>query len=327
MEMRIKRTPQTEAITKPGQGVGRAKRNFPRFRITIFLCLALLVGGYLYFYCYLPVGSGPAGPAVSAESFAKPWTQRKVLLVGLGDSVTAGYGVPKGYGYFDRLATNTPDEFADMKGLCLSSTIPQLSVLNLAVSGSNSFHHLQRQISSLKPQDVDVLGLVVMTTGGNDIIHDYGRSPPREGAMYGATIEQAEPWVANFRARLEEMVRQLRGKFPGGCHIFIADIYDPTDGAGVPWLVPYPDWKDSTEILRQYNRVIHDVCREQKDVHLVPMHDALLGHGFCCRRVWKGCYRWEDPTYWYAPNIEDPNARGYDAIRRLFLLEIAKTMR
>ena len=35
-------------------------------------------------------------------------------------------------------------------------------------------------------------------------------------------------------------------------------------------------------------------------------------------------YRAEDPHYWYAPNIEDPHNRGYDAIRRLFLLELIK---
>jgi lysophospholipase L1-like esterase len=320
-------TSNVAVSVKPSRPAGRGKNWFPWFRIALFLGLAILVFGYLYFNVYLPAGSGPAGPTIPAADFGRTWTQRKVLLVGVGDSVTAGYGVPKGYGYVDRLATNVPDEFAEMKGLCLSSTIPRLSVLDVALSGSNSFNHLLRQISSLKSQDPDVLGLVVMTTGGNDLLHSYGRSPPREGAMYGATLEQAEPWVANFRGRLEEMIRQLRQKFPGGCHIFIADIYDPTDGADAPWIAPYPAWKEANEILRQYNQAIHDVCQSQKDVHLVPMHDAFLGHGFCCRKFWRSSYRPQDPTYWYADNIEDPNTRGYDAIRRLFLQEIAKAMR
>ena len=34
-------------------------------------------------------------------------------------------------------------------------------------------------------------------------------------------------------------------------------------------------------------------------------------------------YRADDPHYWYYANIEDPNERGYDAIRRIFLNEIA----
>jgi hypothetical protein len=34
-----------------------------------------------------------------------------------------------------------------------------------------------------------------MTTGGNDLIHWYGATPPREGAMYGASLAQAQPWI------------------------------------------------------------------------------------------------------------------------------------
>lgn len=30
-------------------------------------------------------------------------------------------------------------------------------------------------------------------------------------------------------------------------------------------------------------------------------------------------YSSEDPSYWFFTNIEDPNDRGYDAIRRVFL--------
>ena len=45
----------------------------------------------------------------------------------------------------------------------------------------------------------------------------------------------------------------------------------------------------------------------------------------CIRdRFWIKHYRASDPHYWYAPNLEDPNNRGYDAIRRVFLNEIVK---
>ncbi len=145
--------------------------------------------------------------------------------------------------------------------------------------------------------------------------------------MYGATLRQAQPWIAAFRTRLDDMVRQLRQKFPGGCEIFIADIYDPTDGEGVTWNLPLPAWKDSQEILRLYNQAIYDLCQSNPDVHLVRLHDTFLGHGFACRKFWRTCYRGDDPTYWYAGNIEDPNLRGYDAIRRVFLLGIADVMR
>jgi hypothetical protein len=54
------------------------------------------------------------------------------------------------------------------------------------------------------------------------------------------------------------------------------------------------------------------------------MYAAFLGHGIHCRKFWGAHYRFGDPHYWYAPNLEDPNERGYDAIRRVFLNEILK---
>jgi lysophospholipase L1-like esterase len=288
--------------------------------------LLLLLGWYAYLCYHFPAGSGAGGPNVAREPFQRPWTRRKVLLLGIGDSVTSGFGAVKGHSYFARLAQNPPDEFDEMRGVCLSAVIPRLSVRNLAVPGSNSIAHLQKQIQSLETQQADVLGVVVMTTGGNDIIHSYGRQPPCEGAMYSATLEQAQPWIASFAARLNSMIDELERRLPGGCEVFLADIYDPTDGKGVPWIAPYPAWGDQEEILRQYNDAIHGLCRRRTNVHLVPVHDAFLGHGLCCSRFWEGCYRGDDPTAWYAANIEDPTERGYDAIRRLFLLEMAKVL-
>ena len=308
----------------------KKRHRFFLFRAKFLVPLAALIlaGTGVYFYlCYhFPTGEGPAGPPVPRELFAQPWTQRKVLLLGLGDSVTAGFGVPKDRSYFHRLAMGGGDDPEAMRGVCLSAVIPNLTVRNAAVSGSNSIAHLEKQIASMNVQDADVMGLVVMTTGGNDILHEYGRMPPKEGAMYGATMEQAGPWIDNFRQRLDKMLDELNDKFPGGCEVFLADIYDPTDGKGVPWGAPYPDWKELEGVMGRYNEIIHAACR-RPNVHLVLMHDAFLGHGLCCSRFWERCHRSDDPTVWYAINIEDPNERGYDAIRRLFLLEMAKVLR
>ena len=53
------------------------------------------------------------------------------------------------------------------------------------------------------------------------------------------------------------------------------------------------------------------------------MHEEFLGHGIHCTQPWQAHYRCGDPHYWYTWNLEDPNIRGYDAVRR-FLIEIAK---
>ena len=299
-----------------------------RRRLLLLLLIGiLLVAGtlaYRRFRFARPVGEGPAGPPVPREPFAQPWTDREVLLLAAGDSVTAGYGVGRSHSYVGRLAENPPDEFSDLKGISLSAVLPNLQVENIAVSGSTSLQHVDHLRNDLVVQDPQTLGLVVMTTGGNDLIHNYGRTPPREGAMYGATVAEARPWIDNFQERLERMIDLILERFPGGCHVFLADIYDPTDSVGDAPRAGLPPWEDGPAILAQYNRVIHRLAKNRPNVHLVPMHDEFLGHGIHCTEFWREHYRREDPHYWYGDNLEDPNGRGYDAIRRLFLLEIAK---
>ncbi len=311
----------------PSQPISTSPRPRRRLRWIIAIGAAAIAFALLYvhFFLYLPMGSGPAGPAVDRTAFQQPWTDRTVLLVGLGDSVTAGFGASPGRSYFDRLAENPPDEFADVNGLCLSRVLPNLKRLNLSVSGSNSQQHLAHIHDRLPKQEANVFGLIVMTTGGNDLIHWYGRSPPREGAMYGATLTQAQPWIKAYEQRLEEIFTAIEERFPGGCAIFVGDIYDPSDGVGDPestWMLPR--WPDCLKIVTAYNAALRSVAAKHKAVTVVPVHDAFLGHGIHCRQFWRSNYDWRDPHYWYFENIEDPNDRGYDALRRVFLRAIAE---
>jgi len=287
----------------------------------LLLCAAF---AYRSFRGHKPIGTGPAGPTVERAAFARPWTTRPVLLLGLGDSITAGFGATPQHSYFERLVTNPGDEFPDMKGICLKTVLPHLRVKNRSVSGSTSLEHLESQINRLETVDTGTLGLVVITTGGNDLIHNYGRTPPREGAMYGATMAQARPWVAAFAARLDIMINRIQKRFPGGCHIFLANIYDPTDGVGDIENAGLPPWPDGLAILDAYNTTLARCAQKHAAVHLVNIHDEFLGHGIHCREFWAKHYDAADPGYWYYENLEDPNDRGYDAIRRLFLIEMAK---
>jgi lysophospholipase L1-like esterase len=296
-------------------------------RLTAILTAGfVLLGAAFYFlsvYFIHPVGHGPAGPDVACAAFSRPWTERPVLLVGLGDSVTAGFGARRGYSYFDRLVKNPPDEFADLNGLCLSAVLPKLQATNLAISGSTSLEHVKKELPRLPTADSNVLGIVVLTTGGNDLIHNYGRTPPRDQAMYGASLAQAKPWIEDFDRRLNWMVSEITTRFPGGCQIFLANIYDPTDGAGDIKHTTLPDWSDGLKLLSAYNEIIRKSAQTHTNVHLVDMRGAFLGHGIHCVQFWTKHYAWKDPHYWYFINLEDPNERGYDAIRRLFLNEMA----
>ncbi len=74
-----------DVSSKPVQ---RATR---RWRLIVLLALGILIVGaglgYVQFWLARPIGSGPAGPAVSPSGF-QPWTNRRLLLLGIGDSVT-----------------------------------------------------------------------------------------------------------------------------------------------------------------------------------------------------------------------------------------------
>ena len=319
--MESERPVESEPIDKP------KKKSFGWIRMTLIFilgaALVVMALGYRRVKFGQDMGEGPAGPSVSREAFESEWSDRKVHLLGVGDSVTSGFGVASNKTYFRMLIDNPPNDFEEMQGLCLSEVLPNLSSENIAVSGSNSQEHWDVQIESMETYPDDVFGLVVMTSGGNDLIHWYGRKPPKELAMYGATLEQAEPWIANFEERLGMMLDKIDASFPGGCLIFLADIYDPTDGVGkAPPLVPLPDWADAMEILARYNEVISEAAEKRDCVQLVPMHQEFLGHGLYCKSWFNPHYCSDDPHYWYGAVLEDPNERGYDAVRRLFLNEI-----
>jgi lysophospholipase L1-like esterase len=305
------------------------RRRWARFAagtlgITAVVVLAALA--YWHFWLRWPTGTGPAGPPVDRTAFARMWSSREVFLVGMGDSITAGFGARPGHSYFERLVRNPPEEFGELQGVCLSRVLPKLRVTNLAVNGSTSLHHVRSQLPKLQRHTTNVLGLVLLTTGGNDLIHNYGRTPPVEGAMYGATLAAARPWIENFRLRLDGMVATITNAFPGGCHVFLANIYDPTDGVGDIHRARLPRWPEGMEIHAAYNQVIAECAARHSRVHLVDIHAAFLGHGIHCAQFWRPFCQSGDPHYWYHANLEDPNERGYDALRRLFLNEIARVL-
>lgn len=298
--------------------MGKRRRTIALVAIGGLLCFS----GWVYTRLFLlpPKGTGPAGPTVNRAAFENVWTQRSIQVLAIGDSITAGLGAESpSHSYVNRLIDNPPDEYEEMQGLCLNRVLPNLQWINIAVSGSNSLQHENYIADRLEPFDESSFGLVLITTGGNDLIHWYGRSQPSEGAMYGATTEVAEPWIASFSTRLSRMIEAITKLFPGGCEIYLADIYDPTDGVGDAPSIFLPEWEAGLAIHAEYNKIIR-ACAEQRDnVFHVPLYETFLGHGSHCSQFWRSTYDRQDPTNWFHTNIEDPNDRGYDAIRRVFL--------
>jgi lysophospholipase L1-like esterase len=298
-----------------------------RWQTGLVLCIVFFAAWYYLFGRFKhPVGTGPAGPAVSADAFQKTWSTNQFILIGIGDSVTAGFGATDKHDYFDLLQQDDDVHDPDMVGRDLRHVLPNLKAHNFSTSYTVSEQHLRDQVPLIAVYPPKVRGIVVITTGGNDLIHDYGRSAPRDGAMYGCTYEQAIEWKDSFHARLRGILDGVIAKFPGGCDIFLANIYDPTDDVGdlEHAHLALPAWPDGVKILPLFNGLIADTCHNYTNVHLVDIHAALLGHGIHCGDRSNAYYHKDDPHYWYFENLEDPNDRGYDAIRRLFLVEMSK---
>jgi hypothetical protein len=87
-----------------------------------------------------------------------------------------------------------------------------------------------------------------------------------------------------------------------------------------------PAWPEGLQVLAAYNQVIEACAEERTNVHLVDMHGEFLGHGIHCTQFWNAHYCAADPHYWLYENLEDPNDRGYDALRRLFLNDMSRVL-
>lgn len=309
-------------------------------RLLILLAVLAGVAGIVLYSGYdliliasgLPVGKGPAGPQVPAEPFAHEWSQRQVMLLGVGDSITWGLGASGGGTYFDLLQKNNDSLYPDMAGRELARVLPNIRSLNVARNYTTTSDHITRQLATIPTFDPNTFGIVVVTSGGNDIIHDYGRTPARDGAMYGCTLEQARPWCDNLDSRIRKLIVGIKERFPGGCVILLANVYDPTDGKGLPRVfglergIGFAPWPDAIGVLDLVNSKIEHIPADFDNVYLVDIHGVMLGHGIYCKNRFARYHCKSDPTFWYYDNLEDPNPRGYDAIRRVFLLKIAETV-
>ena len=299
-----------------------------RWKSLLFVPLLLIMAtGYAAWRIHLatrvlPMGTGSAGPGINSEAFEKQWADQKLVMIGIGDSITRGLGASRRHSHFQLLVQNDDVQYPDMKGCDLSSVLPQLQTKNWARDFTVSQEHIEDQLPLVEVYPNDVHGIVLMTSGGNDLIHDYGRSKPVDGAMYGCSYRQAIVWTENIKQRVTMLVEGVMKKFPGGCDIFLANIFDPTDNVSDPQAKGLPRWRAASKIARLTNQKIAEICEKYENVHLVNIHTEFLGHGIHCTERWRKYYHKDDPGHWYYHNLEDPNRRGYDAIRRLYLKEI-----
>jgi hypothetical protein len=68
------------------------KKRVKRRRVLLFSAALIIIPGslgYIEFFLSRPIGEGPAGPSVQSRNFRHVWSERKVQVVGIGDSITS----------------------------------------------------------------------------------------------------------------------------------------------------------------------------------------------------------------------------------------------
>src|SRR3990172_341861 len=80
-------------------------------------------------------------------------------------------------------------------------------------------------VERIGPASMTLLAIGLSSTSSQRL-SDSPRCPHISGETPG------RPWIDNFEKRLDRMIEEIKKKFPGGCQIFLANIYDPSDGSG-----------------------------------------------------------------------------------------------
>ena len=218
------------------------------------------------------------------------------VAVALERSTAAGAVAPLGAASL--LFRNSEERWPDDIGNDLSSLYPGIELQNLAQDGATVGDVFGEQLTLLEENAEPTL--VTLTLGGNDLLSAYGSWQARK---------LLDRIVHDIAEAYDFLVDQLRARFPDGT-LIVATVYDPSDGTGrIPGV--YDDaGKLPLDVLDMLNDHIRALAVGTPRVLLADVYAHFLGHGVSVAE--------SDQWYWRRSLIE-PNARGANEIRRLWL--------
>ena len=243
-------------------------------------------------------------------SSAQPLAPVPTRLVFLGDSISAGWGALDSYGNIDLSRCYARMLYSDFQ-----QSFPGTAYVNVAVSGSETDDILHSQLPKTLPIGVGhsypVRGrtVVAMTIGGNDVKNAFAR------------VQDPRRAVELIVANLSQIVAFLQdpAHFPDGTDIYLATVYDVTDGvdtldACLPGLVA-PGLADAIKNLNS----AYAAFAQRTGITLVDAGGAFYGHGFHYDDPHAPYFCPDDPTLWLSlRDCIHPNNLGHVVLRQLF---------
>jgi lysophospholipase L1-like esterase len=250
----------------------------------------------------------PGGPSLPPEYDDAPAER----LIFLGDSITAGEGAPAGRAYRTLLIHNDDARWPEFVGLDLTTAWPDLGeILDVSRGGHTSRNLVEQQLTSLDEQldgPVDGATVSVLTIGGNDMQIALA-------AFLAQGEEASRERVDIFLANLELAVDTLTDpeRFPDGARVYLANVYEPTDGEGQhEACFAGLDLTDMLLLLEEANLGIRALAKD-RGVAMIDLRSRFLGHGF-----WSGDEGFGDDDRWFRDDCIHPNERGHHEIRSMF---------
>ena len=242
------------------------------------------------------------------------------LLLILGDSISAGVGASRAsLAYPALLHHNDAARWPAQRGADLAGAGEgPVPVLDLARGGATTADALRAlQAWQHRPGRAAVRGraIVVMTAGGNDL-----KNALFAGAM-GAGPAQAQQAghaaLAGALRNLGQIVAILRDSavFPDGCAIYLATVYDPSDGRELVQTPYGPLRLAGFSAAVKAWREAYVALAQRLDLGLVDAHALFLGHGYAQGRAAPGAHGGQDS--WFADPIH-PNDEGHHQLRLAF---------
>ncbi len=239
-------------------------------------------------------------------------------VVFVGDSITAGDGASKAKLAYTKLLEDNPDdtwptgEELDLDALYDESP----EIIDESLPGATTASLVSKQL----PHVTEALGdqvsgvtAVIVTIGGNDVQTLIARPNDTEETTEGI-LENLGEFYDYF---------QDAERFPDGSVIYLANVYEPSDGVGqVDGCFGGLNLESVLGSLDYVNAATLEHAKE-RNVAWIDMHGHFLGHGFYAEDEDNDYYEENDPTEWFDSDCIHPNDRGHHEIRRLMWYGLA----
>lgn len=237
-----------------------------------------------------------------------------VNLLIFGDSISTGVGADDGLSYFELLLANSDATYPNHSDIDLEDAFPTVTnVVSVAESGAQT-SDLAGQMSLAESRLGVPSGptLVIGTIGGNDLV----------SVMFGQSRQTVVNRIESNISGLVDWV-QDPAQFPDGAYLYIANVYDPSDGVGQAdgCFTGIPT-SEAVLALGEANVSTRAMAAE-RGFAMVDMHGHFMGHGHNFDDSSIDAYDDADPTLWFSGDCIHPNQRGHHELRRLFFAAIA----